>query len=66
MATTLQKVKAITDNDGHWYVVPADMEDAFYSMLEYGENEDWSLFNETFSKYRTGGDLNQVQLYAEI
>jgi hypothetical protein len=61
----LQKVVAIKDNDGHWYVIPADQKDEFFRLLERGElTED--EFIEKFADYMTGGDLNLIQLYAEI
>jgi len=62
----MQKVKAVKDQDGHWYVIP-DIEFAtFLEMEENGEADEWNSFNDRFSAYRTGGDLNLVQLYAEI
>jgi hypothetical protein len=63
---TIEKVKAVQDSDGHWYVIPDFEFTAFYEMLEDGEVDDWNSFNERFSQYMTGGDLNLVQLYAEI
>lgn len=62
---TLQKVIAIEDNDGHWYVIPADMVNVFHKLLEGGEDTE-SEFMEKFNDYTTGGDLNLIQLYAEI
>ncbi len=62
----MQKVKAVKDQDGHWYVIPDSEMVPFYEMEENGEDDEWNSFNERFSEYRTGGDLNLVQLYAEI
>lgn len=64
--SALQKVKAVEDGDGHWYVIPADMEDVFYNMLEKGEEDEYEAFNDKFADYMTGGGLNLIQLYAEI
>lgn len=66
MSTALQKVKAIKDQDGHWYVIPDNLESTFIEMESCGEADEWEAFNEMFSQYRTGGDLNLVQLYAEM
>jgi len=62
----MQKVKAIQDESGHWYVIPNDLLNQFLndeldeSMIDSGE------FDDKWGKYRTGGDLNLIQLYAEI
>lgn len=71
----LQPVKACQDNEGHWYVIPEDKASQFHSMLmqitEELEHEQENYgsategFEDTFGEYRTGGDLNLVQLYAE-
>lgn len=61
----LKKVKAVKE-DGHWYVIPDSEFTIFYEMEEQGEADEWNSFNERFSQYRTGGDLNLIQLWAEI
>ena len=72
MVTTLQKVRAMQDDSGHWYVFPDyladEYKDSMNAMYETDfENYDLiQKFEEKFSKYRTGGDLNNVQLFAEI
>lgn len=63
---TLQKVSAVEDNDGHWYIIPYDLYNKFYEMEEKGEADEYEEFNSMFAHYRTGGDLNLIQLYAEI
>lgn len=63
----LQKVVAIKDNDGHWFVIPSEHLQFFRDSLHDAEKmDDYEAFEESFSKYRTGGDLNNIQLYAEI
>ena len=57
-----QKVIATEDNDGHWYLVPNELIDNFNKDLD--ENDDDLDFDEKYGEYRTGGDLNLVQLYA--
>lgn len=65
----LQKVVAV-ECDGDWYVIPSEMHDEFSSLSEKAEDsEDYDAqdeFNEKFGKYATGGDLNLIQLYADI
>lgn len=61
----MKKVHAIKDDDGHWYVIPAEMIEEFHRLLDGGESTE-DEFIEKFSDYMTGGDLNLVQLYAEI
>jgi hypothetical protein len=61
----LQKVRAIKDDDGHWYIIPVHMEIEFHNLLNGGEKTE-EEFIEKFSDYMTGGDLNNKQLYAEI
>jgi len=63
----LIKVVAVQDEDCHWYVIPAWMHWEFDMLQELGEEEDdYEEFEKTFSKYRTGGDLNLIQLYADF
>jgi hypothetical protein len=62
----LKKVKAITDEDGHWYVIPNELYEEFSLDCENYEFCESGDFDEKYGEYRTGGDLNIVQLYAEI
>lgn len=62
----LYRVKVVTDGDGHWYVVPVELADTFTEMLSAGEADEYNAFNEMFSMYRTGGDLNNAELWAEV
>ena len=71
----LEKVMAVKDNDSHWYVIPSALYAEFAARLNqiYGAGEDTpeaqSLheeFDEVFGDYRTGGGLNNKQLYAEL
>lgn len=39
----------MTDNDGHWYKVPAGVEDRFQTLVDEGEDD--NIFDE-FSLYR--------------
>lgn len=67
----LKPVKLKSDGDGHDYLIPNDMEASFeWYMNAISENEDDQKvidnFEEVFSTYRLGGDINNKQLYADI
>lgn len=53
--------RVVQDEDGHWYVIPYKMKDEFDFLLESNEDD----FIEVFDSYRTGGDLNLVELYGK-
>jgi hypothetical protein len=64
-------VQALQDESSHWYLVPNDEVGEFNRLsniiIEY-DSEDYDTieeFEKLFSKYRTGGDLNNVQLYVD-
>lgn len=64
----MKKVKAVKDYSGHWYVIPNELVAEFYSLCSkcYNGNEDsCSEVDNKFGGYRTGGDLNNIQLYIE-
>jgi len=60
MANKLIKVQALTDNDGHWYVIPENLVEQFEKELE----DDSEELSDKYGEYMTGGDLNNTQLYA--
>ena len=62
----LQKVKAIQDESSHWYVLPNDLLDDFHKDEENEDFIDSGGFDEKYGRFRTGGGLNLVQLYAKI
>lgn len=63
----LIQVQILQDNDGHWYVVPNEKASQFHSMLrDAEERDDYEGFEDTYGDYRTGGDINNTQLWAEI
>ena len=60
-------LKPIQDNDGDWYWIPTQELEDFtqsverMSVLEYMEDTIlFDQFEEKFSKYRTGGDMNNM------
>jgi len=61
-----QKVKAVKDDSGHWYVIPNELAESFYSDSENYDFCDSGYFNNKWRMFRTGGDLNLIQLYADI
>lgn len=76
---SIQKVVAVQDESSHWYVIPFDLKEEFdklsddvynaYNNVDVKEAVLINLetsFHDKFGKFRTGGDLNNVQLYAEI
>lgn len=62
----IQKVKAIKDESGHWYVIPNDLVSTFRKDEQDEDFVDSGEFDNKYGKYRTGGDLNLVQLWAEL
>lgn len=64
MTNDMTAVKALKDNDGHWYLVPNEKASQFHSMLrDAEESEDYEGFEDTYGEFMTGGDLNLVQLF---
>lgn len=62
----LKRVKAVQDDSCHWYVIPIDMAEEFSKDLENEAMADSGEFDDKYGQYGTGGDLNNIQLYAEI
>jgi len=62
----MQKVKAVQDDSCNWYVLPIDLVDEFYKDLQDEDFIDSGKFDDKYSCYGTGGDLNLIQLYAEL
>ena len=59
------RVYPTTDNDGHWYVIPYELKDEFYELLE----DDESIYDgrwDKFEKYMTGGALSLFKFYGNI
>jgi len=62
----MKKVKAVKDDSGHWYVIPNDLYEEFIKDEQNEDMIDSGKFDEKYGKYMTGGDLNLIQLYAEV
>lgn len=57
------KVKAVQDDSCHWYIIPEQEVELFYKELSDEEMVDSGDFDSIWGIYRTGGDLNNTQLY---
>lgn len=58
------EVKIKEDQDGHMYVIPADMEDKFdVDIFEAYLTENYDEFISVFSKYRKNPD--DIKLYTD-
>ncbi len=62
----LEKVKCVQDSDCHWYVIPNHLITEFDQDVENEDMVDSGEFDAKYAKYATGGNLNLVQLYAEL
>jgi hypothetical protein len=62
----LQKVNAVQDESSHWYIIPNDLVDEFFEDNENEDLIDSGEFDRKWEQYMTGGDLNLVQLYADL
>ena len=62
----IQKVRATQDDSGHWYVIPERISDIFHRDLENEDFVDSGEFDVRYGHYRTNGDLNNIQLYADL
>lgn len=60
------KVVAKKDESGHWYVIPNDKHSEFIKDSEDDDLANSGGFDAKWHKYRTGGDLNLVQLWMSL
>jgi len=58
------KVTPMQDNEGHWYIIPSHLSDTFFDELDDENLIEDGGFDHNWGEYRTGGDLNNIQLYA--
>jgi hypothetical protein len=68
-----QRVSALIDENGDWFVIPFDLTSKFFELDELIGHENMSTalnagyeFEKLFSQYKTGRDLNNIELYANI
>lgn len=62
----LQQVKLVQDEDCNWYVIPDILIDEFRRDDKNDEMIDSGEFWDKWAKYQTGGDVNNIQLYADL
>ena len=60
-----KKVKAVQDDSCHWYLIPNDLLEEFDKDNQNESMADSGEFDTKYGQYRTGGSLNNVQLYIE-
>lgn len=61
----MKKVKAL-EVDGDWYIIPNEMYNQFNEDCEDEDLAESGEFDNKWGGYRTGGDLNLIQLWAEV
>lgn len=59
----MNKIKAVKDESGHWYLIPNELLEEFRKEEQDENFVDSGNFDNKYGKYRTGGDLNLIQLY---
>lgn len=72
----LVKVKLVQDNSGHWYTIPNEKIQRFHDLMHIIDNSEEELsdlyynscdeMDSEFGRYRTNGDPNNIQLYANL
>lgn len=45
------RYKFARDDDGHWFLIPVELNAEFYRLLEQGEDDLWAEFNNKFEEY---------------
>lgn len=68
-----QPVKVLQDESSHWYVIPITKYERWLELQNQidAAGNPWKEqlymdFEVEFNKYRTGGDLNNIQLFAQL
>lgn len=62
----MKKAYAVQDESCHWYVIPLERKEEFSADNGNEDMVDSGAFDDKWGKFRTGGDLNLIQLYAEF
>ena len=60
------KVQVVSDDSGHWYIIPNELKDQFYIDSENEKMCDSGQFEKKYDSYRTGGCINNIQLYINV
>lgn len=61
----LIKVRPVQDDTGDWYILPNELVKQFYKDQDDEDMVDSGEFGNKYGQYTTGGDLNNIQLYAD-
>ena len=61
----LERVVALQDESGDWYVIPVDLRESFFLDNE-NMDDTGDKFENKYGEYKTGGDLNLIPLYCEF
>ena len=59
-------VTPMESGEGDWYIIPNILVDQFLSDKYNEDMCDSGEFDNKYGQYMTGGDLNNIQLYADI
>lgn len=62
----LETAKVVQDESGHWYVIPSKCLDDFDEDLSHQDFIDSGQFGRKWDHYRTDGDINNKQLWANF
>lgn len=66
----MKRIYIGSDGDGHNYIIPHSLSTLFNYLLEEITDEENQIaidaFEEKFNKYRIEGDINNVELFANI
>jgi hypothetical protein len=64
--TNFSEITALQDDSGDWYVIPNELRKDFFKDQEDEDMVDSGEFDTKYGEYRTGGDLNIIQLFAKL
>ena len=62
MPSEYEAVQVVRDNDAHWYIIPNWLMLDFMVWVDQDTESD-DFDPEQYDQYRTGGDINNIQLY---
>ena len=63
LKNTIVPVKVISDGDGHNYIIPNHRQEEYEVNLTDTDFINSGRFDDKWSEFRTGGDINNRQLY---
>jgi hypothetical protein len=65
-AAEFKEVKICSDDDGHQYILPAELHEQFCLDLDDEDLTESGEFDTKYGQYRTGGCLSNFRLYCKI